>query len=622
MKPTYRVYISDRSDVATASVAALLASALSDLGYQTVFPAPGLPEAGPDRVNLVVGPNEFFPLQDRLDERDLLRAAEASVVVGVGPAGAGWSEAGLRYASAARAVVDIHRHTVDDLRLKGLSATHLQLGYHPSWDRWGGDPARARPIDLLFQGALTPRRERTLAQDPILWDGTTKIRLFEAPQPGVRPRDRPPMSTERWDLLASSRILLNVHWGDAPDLDWVSVIEAMANGCMVVTECSSDYGPLLPRKHLIAAPAHTLNAYAVSLMADEELRSGIATAAYDLLRSELRLTSLLEPVCARVEELALGPAGQRPPVHRDHPGPRAGRAPTHAERTASRLDEASTRARVHVKHLLDGETELIQQVDALAARRRYGGSDHADVQVTRAWKRPTPPLISVILTSYNYRNYIPQTIASVIASVGVDVELIIVDDRSDDNSVAVVRGVMSRHDWFPIKLMARAANVGQSLARNMGITQARGEFLFILNSDNMIYPTTLKKLSDALTRAPDAAFSYGIIVKSDHSGLLSQLPWSVERLCIGNYIDAMTMQRRSILEEVGGFRSFWGWEDYELWCRLASRGHRAEFVPEIVGWYRFHSSNAIHTTNLDIARLARELRTRYPSLPWMAEAGA
>jgi hypothetical protein len=49
---------------------------------------------------------------------------------------------------------------------------------------------------------------------------------------------------------------------------------------------------------------------------------------------------------------------------------------------------------------------------------------------------------------------------------------------------------------------------------------------------------------------------------------------------------------------------------------LAANGHRGEFVPEIVAWYRVHSSNALHTTNLDLARLIGELHTRYPSLPW------
>ncbi len=621
MKLTYRVYVNNHGDVATTDMAALLAAALCDLGYATVFPASGLPEEGTEHVNLVVGPHEFFPLQDGVKEADLLRAAEASVVVGVEQAGTGAFELGLPYVSVARASVHISRPAVDELRRRGLDATHLQLGYHSAWDKWGGDPARARPTDMLVLGSHSPRRDRILSHEPVLWDCNAAIRLFETSQKRHPGEDGSDASTGNRELLASSRVLLNIHREGRPDLEWGPVIAAMANGCLVLTETSTDYGPLLPGKHLVAVPSEVLNAYAVSVMADEVLRSEIVTAAYDFLRSELRLVSLLEPICAGLEGLALATRGRRPRVPSHPPRSTVSRSPSGPERAASRLDAAWTRTRVQVKELLDGETSLIQHIDGLKASLRYGNPDHADIHVTHAWDGRTP-LISVILTSYNYRNYIPRTIASVVASVGVDLELIVVDDRSDDDSVGVVRALMHAYDWFPIKLMARAANVGQSLARNMALTDARGEFVFILDSDNMIYPTTLRKLAVALTRAPDAAFSYGIIVRSDHNGLLSQLPWSVERLCVGNYIDAMTMLRRTVLQGVGGFRSFWGWEDYELWCRLASKGYRAEFLPEIVGWYRFHASNAIHTTNLDLARLQRELRNRYPTLPWMATIGA
>jgi GT2 family glycosyltransferase len=428
------------------------------------------------------------------------------------------------------------------------------------------------------------------------------------------PRDRFVASTEKWDLLASSRILLNIHRDTAPYFEWVRVLEAMANGCLVLSECSSDYGPLLPGKHLLAVPYDTLNAYAVSIIADETLRAEIATAAYDFVRSELKFTSLLEPVCAHVEELALSARPVRKQSDSRPPRPTPPEAPSRAALAASLVADSRVRIRARAKLVLDSETALIQQVDALHASLRYGDPDYAEILTTRAWAECNPR-VSVILTSYNYESFIVETIDSVMSSYGVPLELIVIDDRSDDSSVAVIREVMSDHDWFPMILMARAANVGQSLARNMGVARARGEFVFILDSDNAIYPTTLRKLSEALERAPDAAFSYGIIAKSER-GLLSQFPWDVEHLCRGNYIDAMTMIRRSVLDEVGGLRSFWGWEDYELWCRLAANGHRAEFVPEIVAWYRVHSSNALHTTNLDINRLFRELRIRYPSLPW------
>ncbi len=56
MSPTYYVYVSDRGNVFMTEIAAVLAATLSDLGYHTVYPAPGLPEPGRDRVNLVVAP--------------------------------------------------------------------------------------------------------------------------------------------------------------------------------------------------------------------------------------------------------------------------------------------------------------------------------------------------------------------------------------------------------------------------------------------------------------------------------------------------------------------------------------------------------------------------------------
>ncbi len=615
MKLTYHLYVSDSGNVFMTEIAALLASALSDLGYETVFPARGLPEEGSDRINLVVAPHEFFRLQRGLTERELASAAASSVAVCVERPGTAWFELGAGYASLGAGVLDISKDGVAELGRRGLDATHLQLGYHPSWDRWGGDPARPRPTDLLFLGSTTARRDRILSREPIPWDCAAQIRLFDPSQPMCEPRDGFVASTEKWDLLASSRILLNIHADDAPLLEWVRIIEAMANGCMVLSECSSDYGPLIPGTHLIAVPYEVLNAYAVSTLADETLRCEVASAAYDLIRSELRLTTLLEPVCAHLEDLASRAQRVRKQPKDPLPRPSPAPVPSRVAAAASLVNESRTRIRVQAKRLLDSETALIQEVDALSAWLLHGDPDHADTFVTHAWEACNPR-VTVLLTSYNYENFITETIDSVMSSIEVPLELIVVDDRSDDASVAVVRQIIRDHDWFPMMLMARAANVGQSLARNMGIARARGEFVFILDSDNAIYPTTLRKLSRALERAPDAALSYGILAKSDNGGLLSQLPWDVERLCRGNYIDAMTMIRRSALVEVGGFRSFWGWEDYELWCRLAANGHRGEFVPEIVAWYRVHSSNALHTTNLDLARLIGELHTRYPSLPW------
>jgi hypothetical protein len=614
VSPIYHVYVSDRGNIFMTEIAALIAAGLSDLGYHTVFPAAGLPEPGRDRINVVVAPHEFFVLQRGFTEYELLKAAESSAMIGVEQPGTQWFELSAHYASAGWAVLDISPYAVDELRRRGIEAAHLQLGYHPSWDRWGGQRDQPRHIDLLFMGSMTDRRDQILASAaPLIWDCEADIRLFEFPRPMSEPRGNFVASTAKWDLLASSRVLLNIHRSQVPYFEWVRTLEAVANGCLVVSETSQDYGPLVPGEHLIAAPAEVLGAYVASIITDEPLRVEMATAAYELVRSKLELTAILDPICANLESTVRHPQARgvpmafRPPP----PGPPPNRIL--ADAVASEM-----RARMRVKELLDSETALIRQVEALQARIEWGDSEHAERSVTPAWEGFVPQ-VSVVATSYNCEPFIAEAIESAMNSTGVAVEIIIVDDHSLDGSVGVVNPLMVAAAEFPITLVSRAANAGVARARNLGTALARSDRIFILDGDNTVYPETLKKLSDALDQAPDAALSYGILAKRDGSGLLSYLPWDTVRLCQGNYIDAMAIIRRSALDKVGGYDEYFGllgWEDYELWLRMAAMGLRGEFVPAIVGSYRVHSTSRQHTVNLDPGALMGDLKNRYPYLPW------
>jgi len=271
-----------------------------------------------------------------------------------------------------------------------------------------------------------------------------------------------------------------------------------------------------------------------------------------------------------------------------------------------------------VKDLLDGETELLQRVEALQARLTHGSADFVDVTSTRAWDGFVPE-VSVVVTSYNYQSHIAEAMQSVMSSEGADVELVVVDDHSEDGSVDMIKDILSASEWFPTKLVARMANAGVGVARNTGIAHTRADRVFILDADNLIYPTALRKLSAALDRSPDAAFSYGIIARIGDHGLLSHLPWDVERLTEGNYIDAMAMIRRHVWDDIGGYDPYFslrGWEDYEFWLRLAAEGSSAAFVPEFVGCYRVHATSRQQTVNLDTAPLMDDFRARYPFLPW------
>lgn len=617
----YWVYVSDRGNVFMTEIASLIAAGLADVGHSVIFPAPGLPEPGRNRINVVVAPHEFFFLYTGATSDEIAQSASHSICIGVEQPGTEWFERGLSYACEGPLIFDISALAIDELTHRGYDAERLTIGYHPTWDRWGGDRDRKRHVDVLFLGALTERRDAVLGNAArYLWEWQSDFRLFSMTGPIRNPRSHFLTGRDKWDRLADSRVLLNVHRGEVPYFEWIRALEAVMNGCLVVTETSIDYGPLVPGEHIVAVPGALLGPYATSILTDEDRRSAMAEAAYDLIRTKFEMASLLRPACELMEEVSARHRRRRPietplPLisawEQEPPSPAPHPLSIDALETERQIG-------VRVKQLLDHETTLIRQVERLQACITHGNGNHADIVTTSSWDAATPD-VSVIISSYNYSSVVTRAIDSAVASTGVSAEIIVIDDHSADDSVDVIRESMSHLDWFPIKLVARAANAGLSAARNLGADHARSDKLFMLDADNRIFPRGLQLLSAELDRSPEAAFTYGIIVKQGDDGLLSATPWDVALLARGNYIDAMAMLRRSAFDSAGRYdanHGIWGWEDYELWLRMANLGYKGVLVPTLIGSYEVHQGSMLETVNLDSSNIYNDLRERYPSLPW------
>jgi GT2 family glycosyltransferase len=94
-------------------------------------------------------------------------------------------------------------------------------------------------------------------------------------------------------------------------------------------------------------------------------------------------------------------------------------------------------------------------------------------------------------------------------------------------------------------------------------------------------------------------------------------PWEPERLRHCNYVDAMAMLRRSSVLELGGYSEdirLYGWEDYDLWCRIAERGGYGVFVPEILCRYRQNEHSMLSVSELDATEAVSLMRERSPSV--------
>ena len=96
------------------------------------------------------------------------------------------------------------------------------------------------------------------------------------------------------------------------------------------------------------------------------------------------------------------------------------------------------------------------------------------------------------------------------------------------------------------------------------------------------------------------------------AGLMPPWGWSRDRLRRGNYIDAMAMIRRSVIQRVGGYtldHRLYGWEDYELWLRILRDGGHGKLVRNVLGRYFVGRASMISTTNVDHSEALALLRT-------------
>lgn len=240
----------------------------------------------------------------------------------------------------------------------------------------------------------------------------------------------------------------------------------------------------------------------------------------------------------------------------------------------------------------------------------------------------TPPLVSVLVSLYNYERYIEQALDSVAAQTLREIELIVCDDCSTDNGAGVTRRWMQEHkDRFcRAALIANDANSGLAATRNASIACAEAPYIFILDADNFIFPRCLERSFQVLAEsADDVAFAYTqrlVFNEQDASDChLENLPdWNAPLLTLGNYIDAMVMHKAESLRRVGGYAAEppfdrLGLEDFEVWFKYMKAGLRGIKLHQPLIAYRVHGSSMIRTTTRkqeiqDI--LWSALRKKYP----------
>lgn len=595
-----------------------LRSELESLGVESSIAVGDFPELHEGRVYVLVPPHEYAELQGgRLPWRLLNR----TIFICAEQPGTPWFDTNLRLTHLGGAIFDVNRASVRRLRRLGIAADHLPLGYTPAWDHF--DAAANRDVDLVFMASMTERRERILSRWATdLWRHRSRLVISDNLRPNPETSRSFLSGDDKWALLARTKLLLNLHRTDAPYFEWQRVLDAIHCGAVVVTEPSTDFDPLVPGEHVISGRAETLHLIAEELLEDEERRRKMAVAAYELIRERQSLRAAAERLAAAAESLA-GRSARGSRVRaltarggHGRPEPSLGSvlAPL-----IERLQAPSAEVLRGVKDTRLAVIEVSRRVGRLE-RTIEDGSPPAPIVVDTqsSAHRAAAPRVSVITAVHNHEAHVGDALASVARGRYRDFELVVVDDGSRDSSPDKVRAWVESHDSVAALMLRHPVNRGLPTSRNSALGFARGEYVLVLDSDNQLYPHCLERLVEALDGDPGASAAYGILETfDDHGprGLIGYLGWDPERLRNWNYVDALALFRRTALLEVGGYTTdmrLYGLEDYDLWCKLASRDMRATHVKEIVARYREAPGSMIALTNLSTEAAGAALAERHP----------
>ncbi len=211
------------------------------------------------------------------------------------------------------------------------------------------------------------------------------------------------------------------------------------------------------------------------------------------------------------------------------------------------------------------------------------------------------PLISIILPTYNTPpEYLKAAIDSVIAQIYPYWELCIADDASSLPHIRTILDEYSRKD-YRIKYTIRSENGHISAASNSALMLAMGEYICLLDHDDLLTPDAIYAVVQLLNQHPEADFIYSDEDKIDEDGQLREPffkpDWCPDSYLVRNYTSHFSTYRHSIIKAINGFRlGYEGSQDYDLTLRFTEKTRNIFHIPQILYHWRIHAASAAAST--------------------------
>jgi glycosyltransferase involved in cell wall biosynthesis len=217
------------------------------------------------------------------------------------------------------------------------------------------------------------------------------------------------------------------------------------------------------------------------------------------------------------------------------------------------------------------------------------------------------PLVSIIITCYNYDRFVKQAIDSALNQTYESIEIVIVDDGSTDNSKQVIEEYKNNSKIICIN----QENTGSSVARNNGIAVSKGEIILLLDADDVIDKNYVEAIVNNLNdyRTIVTTDCYHTDVDLNIIDIWKLKPTSYDQILKENSIVVSSGFSRKLFDEVGGYDPLLtrlGCEDWDLWIRMLRNGATVKHInssDENFPFFKYrkhgHARNDHSTNNRD-----------------------
>ena len=224
--------------------------------------------------------------------------------------------------------------------------------------------------------------------------------------------------------------------------------------------------------------------------------------------------------------------------------------------------------------------------------------------------------VSIVTPSFNQGKLIERTLQSVAGQTGAEIEHVVFDGGSTDNTVEILKRFSA-----PVRWVSEIDN-GQTDAVNKGIRAATGEIIGWLNSDDIYYPGAISRVATFLEKNPDIDVVYGM---ADHIDLQDRAfesypteAWDFERLKETCFIcQPASFFRRRVTEACGLLDETLNYcMDYEYWLRLGKAGVRFAYLQEKLAGSRLYADNKTLGSRVEVHREINDMFKRtFGSVP-------